>query len=398
MVSLLAKLFIKNHKDYRDVEVRSAYGALCGAVGIFLNLLLSGFKLVAGYVSGSVAIVSDAFNNLSDAASSIIVLLGFKLSRQKPDSEHPYGHGRLEYISGLLVSVLIVFMGFELMKSSIEKVIHPEIPKVDVAVVVILVVSILIKLYMFMYNHRIAGKIGSEAMEATAKDSFSDVIATSAVLLCTGVGAHFDVAIDGWCGIVVSLLIFKAGISSAKDTINPLLGMPPEPEFVQNVEAIILAHPEIIGIHDMVVHNYGPGRVFLSVHAEVRADGDIIELHEVIDATEHELKGKLQCQAVLHMDPVCVNDAKTNELRQAVSDILLSIDENITMHDFRIVPGPTRTNVVFDVVVPYEYKKKDGEIKAEIQRRLSKSNPECMCVIEVDRDFVNKYGGTEKNK
>lgn len=398
MISLLAKIFIKNREDEKDNDVRSAYGVLCGAVGIFLNVFISVFKLVAGRISGSVAIVSDAFNNLSDAASSFIVLLGFKLSNQEPDPEHPYGHGRIEYISGLVVSMLIIFMGFELLKSSIEKVIHPEIPEMSMPVLIILAISILVKLYMYLYNHSVAKKIDSAAMEATAKDSVSDVFATAAVLICTIVGSKFNLAIDGWCGIAVSLLIFKAGFSSARDTISPLLGMPPEPEFVDEVEKIVLSHPEIMGIHDMVVHNYGPGRVFISLHAEVSSAGDILELHEVMDTTEHELKAKLHCEAVLHMDPVSVDDAKTNEIRKDLEAILKDIDSKFSMHDLRLVTGPTRTNVIFDIVVPFKYPTSDAELKMQIQQAVSKRHPECMCVIEVDRDMVNMYGRTEKNK
>lgn len=398
MITILSKLFIKNRTDVKNPEVRTAFGVLCGAVGIFLNILIAAFKLVAGSISGSVAIISDAVNNLSDAASSVIVLLGFKLSNTEPDSEHPYGHGRIEYISGLLVSVLIIFMGFELIKSSIEKVIHPEIPEVSTVIIVILALSILVKLYMFFYNHFTAKKINSPAMDATAADSISDVIATAVVLVCTVIGARFNIAIDGWCGILVSLFIFKAGISSAKDTIGPLLGMPPEPEFVNEVTEIVMAHPEIYGIHDLVVHNYGPGRVFLSLHAEVSAEGNILELHEVMDTTEHELKTKLKCEAVLHMDPISIDDEATNVYKKAVSKVISSIDGSITFHDFRIVQGPTRTNVIFDIVVPFKYEYSDEEIKKAIQTELRKVYPECLCVIDVDKDFVNKNGRTSKDK
>ncbi len=398
MITILSKLFIKNRTDVKNPEVRTAYGVLCGAVGIFLNILIAVFKLVAGSISGSVAIVSDAVNNLSDAASSVIVLLGFKLSNTEPDSEHPYGHGRIEYISGLLVSMLIIFMGFELIKSSIDKVVHPEIPELSTVIIIILAFSILVKVYMFFYNHLTAKKINSPAMDATASDSLSDVFATAVVLVCTIIGARFSIAIDGWCGILVSLFIFKAGISSAKETIGPLLGMPPEPEFVDEVEKIVMAHPEIHGIHDLVVHNYGPGRVFLSLHAEVSADGNILDLHEVMDVTEHELKTKLKCEAVLHMDPISIDDEATNVYKKAVARVISKIDANITFHDFRIVQGPTRTNVIFDIVVPFKYEYSDEEVKNAIQTELHKEHPECFCVIDVDKDFVNKNGKTSKDK
>lgn len=388
MITLLSKLFIKNREDVKDQKVRQAYGVLCGAVGIFLNLCLFAGKFIAGFISNSIAITADAFNNLSDAGSSIITLIGFKMAGQKPDPDHPFGHGRIEYISGLLVSVIILLMGFELLKSSVTKIIHPEELTFSPVILVILIVSILLKCYMFFYNKTLGKKLNSSAMMATGTDSLSDTLATTVVLISTLV-AHFSgLAIDGWCGVAVGLFIFYAGINAAKDTISPLLGQAPEPEFVNQVNSIVMAHEEVIGIHDLIVHNYGPGRVLISLHAEVPADGDILSLHDVIDTIEHELRDTLNCHAVIHMDPVQVGDPETDRLKGIVKECIAEIDPSLTIHDFRIVTGPTHTNLIFDVVTPYNFPMSDNELTAEITRRIQKENPSYYTVIEVDKKFV----------
>lgn len=388
MITLLSKLFIKNREDVKDQKVRQAYGVLCGAVGIFLNLCLFAGKFIAGFISNSIAITADAFNNLSDAGSSIITLIGFKMAGQKPDPDHPFGHGRIEYISGLLVSVIILLMGFELLKSSVTKIIHPEELTFSPVILVILIVSILVKCYMFFYNKTLGKKLNSSAMMATGTDSLSDTLATTVVLISTLV-AHFSgLAIDGWCGVAVGLFIFYAGINAAKDTISPLLGQAPEPEFVNQVNSIVMAHEEVIGIHDLIVHNYGPGRVLISLHAEVPADGDILSLHDVIDTIEHELRDTLNCHAVIHMDPVQVGDPETDRLKGIVKECIAEIDPSLTIHDFRIVTGPTHTNLIFDVVTPYNFPMSDNELTAEITRRIQKENPSYYTVIEVDKKFV----------
>lgn len=388
MITLLSKLFIKNREDVKDQKVRQAYGVLCGAVGIFLNLCLFAGKFIAGFISNSIAITADAFNNLSDAGSSIITLIGFKMAGQKPDPDHPFGHGRIEYISGLLVSVIILLMGFELLKSSVTKIIHPEELTFSPVILVILIVSILVKCYMFFYNKTLGKKLNSSAMMATGTDSLSDTLATTVVLISTLV-AHFSgLAIDGWCGVAVGLFICYAGINAAKDTISPLLGQAPEPEFVNQVNSIVMAHEEVIGIHDLIVHNYGPGRVLISLHAEVPADGDILSLHDVIDTIEHELRDTLNCHAVIHMDPVQVGDPETDRLKGIVKECIAEIDPSLTIHDFRIVTGPTHTNLIFDVVTPYNFPMSDNELTAEITRRIQKENPSYYPVIEVDKKFV----------
>lgn len=388
MVKLLSRIFIKNHENTSDSTVRQHYGMLCGFVGIFFNILLFAGKFLAGSISHSIAITADAFNNLSDAGSSIITLVGFKMAGQKPDSDHPFGHGRIEYISGLLVSVLILFMAFELLKSSVSKILHPEELTCSPLIVVILLVSILIKFYMAYYNRKIGKMINSAAMLATSTDSLSDTLATTVVLIATLISHFTGFTIDGYCGVLVGLFICYAGINAAKDTVSPLLGQAPEPEFVEQITDIVMSHEGVIGIHDLIVHNYGPGRVLISLHAEVPADGDILTMHDMIDLIEHELRDTLYCQAVIHMDPVCIDDEETNTLKELVTGYLAEIDSTITMHDFRIVKGPTHTNVIFDVVVPYGFRLTDAELVKVITERIQAENPNYFAVIEVDKKYV----------
>mgnify|MGYP002469589396 CR=1 FL=1 len=388
MVTLLARIFIKDRNDVKNPRVRQAYGILCGAVGIFLNLCLFTGKFIAGTVSNSIAITADAFNNLSDAGSSIITLIGFKMAGQKPDPTHPFGHGRIEYIAGLLVSLVILLMGVELLKSSVAKILHPEELAFSPLAIGILAASILVKCYMFLYNRRLGRKLDSAAMTATATDSLSDTIATSAVLAATLIGHFTGVKIDGWCGVLVGLFICYAGYSAARDTISPLLGQAPDREFVRQISDIVTAHEEILGIHDLIVHNYGPGRVLISLHAEVPAEGNFLALHDEIDTIEHELRNVLNCHAVIHMDPVCTKDEETSRLKILVKEYLQEISENISMHDFRIVAGPTHTNLIFDVVTPYDFPMADNELVKRIQERIRRDNPNYFAVIEVDKQMV----------
>lgn len=386
MITLLSRIMIKNYENTEDPGVRRSYGILCGAVGIFLNLMLFVGKFLAGILSGSIAITADAFNNLSDAGSSIVTLLGFKLASQKPDSDHPFGHGRLEYISGLIVAFFILLMAFELFKNSIEKIIHPEKPECSALVIVILLTSIGVKCYMALYNHRVGKMIQSVAMRATATDSFSDVCATSIVLISLLVSHFTGIVADGFCGVAVAVFICIAGINAAKDTISPLLGQAPDPAFVQRVSDIVLSYDGIIGIHDLMVHNYGPGRVHISLHAEVPSDGDIMEMHDLIDLIEHTLRQALNCSAVIHMDPVCVNDPETNELHDMAMTVLSEIDSCLSMHDFRIVKGPTHTNLIFDVVVPFDYKLSDSALTEIISYKIKAIDPKYFTVIDVDKN------------
>lgn len=390
MISLLARLFIKNHQDTKNPNVRQTYGILCGALGIGLNLLLFAGKFAAGFFSHSIAVTADAFNNLSDAGSSIITLIGFRMAGQKPDPDHPFGHGRIEYISGLLVAVIILLMGFELIQGSAAKILRPEDLTFSPAVLIILAVSILVKCYMYLYNCRLGKRLDSAAMLATAADSLSDALATTLVLAAT-LTAHFTgLHIDGWCGVLVGLFICWTGFNAARDTISPLLGQAPDKEFVRQVNEIVMSHQNVLGIHDLIVHNYGPGRILISLHAEVPADGDILTLHDMIDRIEHQLRDALDCHAVIHMDPVCVNDQETNRLKSLVLGYLEEISPRLTMHDFRIVAGPTHTNLIFDVAAPYDFPLQDSELIQAINQRIQQEHPGFCAVIEVDKQYTSE--------
>ena len=385
MVSLLARFFIKDYKNTNSPNVRESYGILCGFVGIALNVLLFLGKFFAGTLSHSISITADAFNNLSDAGSSTVTLIGFKLAGQKPDTNHPFGHGRLEYISGLIVSGAILLMAFELIRSSVGKVIHPETIEFSLLATAILIISICVKLYMAYYNNQIAKRFDSAAMKATATDSLSDSIATCVVLLASFINKWTGYNIDGYCGILVGLFILYAGISAAKDTLNPLLGQPPKREFVDQIYSIVLAHKEILDIHDLIVHDYGPGRVMISLHAEVSSDGNILFLHDIIDNVEKELKSKLSCDAVIHMDPVAVNDKFATDLKMQVISIIKGIDPILSLHDFRIVTGPTHTNIIFDLVIPFSYSIADEKLLLQIQQKMKELNPTYFAIIQIDR-------------
>ena len=387
MISLLARLFIKTDGQ-SPTAVRKAYGILCGAVGIGFNVLLFLGKFFAGTISGSIAITADAFNNLSDAGSSFVTMLGFQLAGQKPDSDHPFGHGRIEYLSGLAVSLLILLMGFELAKSSLEKILHPEPVDFDPLVIVILCVSIAVKLYMAFYNRRLGKKLDSAAMEATGADSLSDSVATSAVLLATLVGHFTGWMIDGWCGILVAAFILWSGFNAAKDTIDPLLGTPPTPEFVEEIKELVMAHPAIVGIHDLIVHDYGPGRVMISLHAEVSASGNVLDIHDEIDNVEKELQEKLGCHAVIHMDPIVIDDGITQETRKKVAALVRCIDDQISIHDFRMVVGPTHTNVIFDAVVPFGFRLTNAQVAEKIQTAVRTLDGNYFAVVNVEQSYT----------
>lgn len=387
MISLLAKLLIKDYKNVTDAKVREAYGLLCGGMGIALNILLFLGKFLAGTISGSIAITADAFNNLSDAGSSFITLIGFKLGSQKPDPEHPFGHGRMEYLSGLAVAVLIIVMALELFKSSFDKILHPEVLECSAVIVLILLASIAVKIYMAIYNHNVGKKIHSAAMGATAKDSMSDTIATTVVLISTIVGAIWGIPIDGYCGVLLSILIFMAGIGAIKDTVGPLLGTAPDKEFVERIEEIVMAHDIVKGMHDLVVHDYGPGRVMISLHAEVPHTEDILVIHDEIDNIEEELGDKLNCEAVIHMDPIIMDDEKVNEVKEYVRNIVCQVGEELNFHDFRMVSGNSHTNLIFDVVVPFKYRMSDEVIKKAIQEAIWVNYPRYNAVIHIDHTY-----------
>lgn len=388
MIKFLIKRFIKDSENIKDPAVRRKYGSLCSSVGIGLNICLFIGKYLAGVLSGSIAIMADAFNNLSDAGSSLITLIGFKFAGMKPDAEHPFGHGRIEYISGLAVSAAIILMGVELAKSSVSKILSPAPVEMNALAIVILVVSVCVKFYMCSYNRFVGRQIDSAAMKATAADSLSDAVATSVVLLAMLVLKFTGVNVDGWCGAMVALFILYAGYSAAKDTLSPLLGQPPEEELINQIRDIALSHSEIVGIHDLVVHDYGPGRLMISLHGEVPGDGNIFELHDVIDQAEKELKEKLGCDAVIHMDPIATNDDEVKSVRQCVADLVKEINVDLSIHDFRMVKGPTHTNLIFDVVVPFQLKLSDREVADEITRRVREKWENYYAVIEIDHSYV----------
>ena len=402
MIQLLARLCIKDYQETENAQVRLKYGMLCGIVGIVFNLLLFAGKALAGFISGSIAIIADAFNNLSDAASSLITLVGFRMAGQKADSDHPFGHGRIEYIAGLLVSVLILVCAFELLKSSVAKILHPGQLLFSPIIVGILVVSILFKCYMFFYNRQIGHRISSAAMLATATDSLSDAVATSVVLLATLVSHWTGVQIDGYCGVLVALFICYAGYGAARDTISPLLGHAPDPAFVRQVQELVMQYDGILGVHDIVVHDYGPGRVFLSLHAEVPADGELMAVHDLIDGIEHELREQLRCAAVIHMDPVNMKDEEAASMKETVkgylNDILAELPGKdtwlVSMHDFRLVRETDRTKVLFDVVVPYRFPMEDEVLVEKLTRKIEEHYPDIRVVIEVDK-ADHKEGQTD---
>ena len=388
MITFLASLFIKDSKNYKEPSVRQAYGVLSGAVGIGLNILLFFGKWLAGMISGSIAIIADAFNNLSDAGSSIITLIGFRLSGQEPDPEHPFGHGRMEYISGLLVSVAILVMGLELIWSSIGKLRSPEPIESSALVFGILIASILVKLYMFFYNHSLSKKIESAAMKATSVDSLSDTVATTLVLIATLISKYTGLLLDGWFGILVGLFILYTGGSTLKETIDLLLGQPPKQEFIDEIKEIVLGHSMVHGVHDLIVHDYGPGRVMISLHAEVDVNGDIQDIHEQIDHIEHELQKKLHCSATIHMDPIVTDDKEVLAMKAKVEEMVHFLDESFSMHDFRMVKGSTRTNLIFDVEVPRKTSYTDNEIVNWLKERIHElPGSKYFAVIQIDHEY-----------
>ena len=388
MTDFLVRHFVRDYQQVQDPAVRERYGVLSGGVGIFLNLLLSLGKFFAGVVTGSIAVTADAFNNLSDAGSSVVTLVGFKLAGQKADDGHPFGHGRIEYLAGLLVSLLILMVGVELGKTSIEKIIQPEEVAFSILSVGILVCSILIKLWMSLFNRKLGKRIHSAAMQATATDSLSDVVATSAVLAGTLIGHFAHVSIDGWIGVVVAVFILRAGWGAAKDTLNPLLGTAPDPELVKAIQQLVLSHEQVVGMHDLVIHDYGPGRRMCSFHAEVPEGDDIMEAHDAIDHIEREIQEKFGIETTAHMDPIATGDSEVARLREQVSELVREIDPDMSIHDFRLPRGPRHFNLIFDVVVPHRCRLSDEEIRRRITEAAEQVVPGCYVVLLLDRSYV----------
>ena len=390
MTDWLVKHFIQNPDDKDDPAVRQRYGLLSGGVGILLNLLLSAGKFLAGLLTGSIAVTADAFNNLSDAGSSVVTLAGFRLAAKQADDDHPFGHGRIEYLTGLLVAAAILLVGVELARTSLEKILQPEAVDFSWLSVGILCASILVKLWMSAFNRRLSRRIGSAAMAATAADSLSDVVATSAVLLGTLAGHFFSLRIDGWVGILVAAFILRAGWEAAKDTLDPLLGQSPDPDLVESIQKAVLAHPQVTGVHDLIIHDYGPGRRMMSLHAEVTMDADVLEVHDVIDNIERELKETFHIEAVIHMDPIATKDPQTNALREKMAALVREIDPAMTIHDFRMTVGPDHQNLIFDVVVPHKCPLSDEEVKAAIAGKAGElEGGPFFTVVSIDRSYTD---------
>ena len=385
MVTLLSRLFLK--KSGKE-PARGALASLCAGLGIGLNLLLFIMKYIAGLLSGSIAITADAFNNLSDTGSSVISLLGFRLAGKKPDKGHPFGHGRAEYVTGFIVSMLILLMGLELGRSAVAKIFSPESVEMSLLVIAILCVSILIKLYMFFYNRSVGKKLGSAAMRTVARDSLADVAATSTVLLAALISRLTGWRIDGYSGVLVALFILYTGYTSARDTLNPLLGQPPAPELVKRIGEITLESGEIRGIHDLIVHDYGPGRRMISLHAEVPEDGDLLALHDAIDLAEKRLEEELDCSAVIHMDPIATNDAHVSEMRGRVQSLVKTLCPDATIHDFRMVTGPTHTNLIFDAVFPSDFSETPSQLRTRIDALVRENCENCFAVVTIDTSYV----------
>ncbi len=383
-MNLLVKLFIKNYKNVEDSKVRESYGVLTGIVGIILNVLLFAGKLAVGLISNSVSVTADAFNNISDAGSSVISMVGFKLSNKPVDKKHPFGHGRMEYLSGLIVSMIIIFVGFELIVSSVEKIFTPEEIDVSVVALVVLGVSVLVKLWMFAYNFVLSKRISSAGMRATAFDSISDAVATTVVLAGSLVFKYTGVNIDAYAGVVVALFVTFTGLKSAKETVDLLVGSAPSPEFIREITDFVLSYDMVYGVHDLIVHNYGVGRELVSLHVEVPCNIDIMHIHEQIDEIENALTEKFHVHAVIHMDPIEVDDQTVNEIRDEVKAVISELYPTLSMHDFRVVNGKKNVNCVFDIVVPYEYKDEE-KVAEDIKEKVKEKNARLNCVISTDR-------------
>lgn len=388
MTNLLIKLFIGKNKDLNDGKVREKYAGLAGITGILLNVLLFAGKLTLGILAGSVAIIADAFNNISDAGAAIVTLIGFRLANKPVDKEHPLGHGRLEYVSGFIVAMLIILVGFELFTSSIDKIVHYENTVVGIATLILLGVAVLVKILLFFFYRKIGGIIHSSALKASALDSLTDSAATTLVLVSALLSKFANVHIDGWAGILVAAFILFTGIRSAKETIDLLLGSPPDPAFIKEIYEFSKNYPRIIGLHDVMVHDYGPGRKIVSFHAEVSSDSDINIAHEDVDRMERDMHEKFGCIVTIHLDPLVTNDPLVNELRDVAESAAREVDPAFSIHDFRMTKGETNVNLIFDLVLPSECKMCAEEAENLVSQKIRDRKPNCFCVIRVEHPFV----------
>lgn len=384
MTNILIKMFIKDYRNVDNLNVRFKYGSLSGKVGIICNIILFIGKLIAGLITASIAILADAFNNLSDAISSIVTLIGFKIAGKPADDNHPFGHGRTEYISGLIISMVIIMMGIEFIKTSVEKIISPESTEFNVISIIILFGSILIKLWLSIFNRNIGNKINSSTIKAISKDSFADVAATSVVLIGAVISYTTNFHIDGYMGIIVALFIIYTGVTTAKETLGPLLGQAPDKEFISKIKEKVLSYENITGVHDLIVHNYGVGKSLVSLHVEVPCDMDILKIHEIIDTIERDVKKDLGCEIVIHMDPIATDDEYINSLKTKIEKVILSIDKRLKIHDFRIVIADSFTNIIFDLEVPYKFGIKNENLVNLVSKKISELNSSYRSVINID--------------
>ena len=387
MQKILIKFFIRNSENTGNLKVREAYGTLGSVTGIVVNIILAVAKYFAGMVSGSISVTADAINNLSDAGSSIISLIGVKLSAKPADKDHPYGHGRVEYISALAVSFVVLLMGIELFKSSVDKIINPVSVQFNWISLIILIFSILAKLWLGFFNKKLGEKINSAPMMAVMKDSFSDCLATGVALMAIVVSAFSDISIDGYLGVVVAGFIFLAGFNILKETMADLLGKPADKAFTEEIEKKILSYDKIVGVHDMIIHDYGPGRKFASAHAEVSSQDDIMEIHDIIDLAERDIMNEFGLIISIHTDPIVTDDERINSLKEMTVAIVKEISDEMSIHDFRVVDGPSHTNLIFDLIAPHKFHLNNGEIIRAIEDKLSKIDERYFVVITIEHAF-----------
>lgn len=388
MTNFLIKLFIKDRDNVESQEVRGKYAMLSSITGIIVNILLSIFKIIIGVIANSMSIISDGLNNVSDAGSSIVTMIGFKMSQKKIDADHPWGHGRMEYITALFVDVLIILVGFELLQSSVEKIINPELPNISNITIILLVVAILAKLWLFIFYRKIAKKINSAAIKGTAYDSISDSVSTLAVLISAFVARFAGITIDGYVSLLVSFFILITGFKAIKEIIDILLGQKPDPEFVKGIEEFTKQYKEIKGIHDIMVHDYGPGRKIVSFHAEVPANANILKAHDVIDQMEQDIFSEFGCITTIHMDPIVVDDEEINNMRKETEEIVKNINENFSIHDFRMTDGGERINLIFDLVIPAGEKIDVEQLVSDVRKEIHNRNEKYYAVIKVEHSYV----------
>lgn len=388
MGKLLIKLFVRDYENTEDPKVRESYGKFAGVVGIISNLFLCIMKILIGVFSGSIAIIADGINNMADASSSIITLVGFRLASKPEDEDHPYGHARIEYLTGLFVSILIIVLGVQLFKTSLEKIFNPDTLEFSYITIITLVIAIAVKLWQSLFNISIGKKINSLTLIATGADSRNDVIATSAVLVSVLVVKFTGLQIDGYMGCLVALFIIWSGIQLVRDTISPLLGEAPDDDLVKAITETVKKEPGILGIHDLMVHNYGPGKIFASIHVEVDADGDLMKSHDMIDNIERIVKESLRIEFVIHMDPVKTNDPLIHRMKAVISEAFAPLDGVENIHDFRIVPGPTHTNIIFDVVLSMECRYTEKEIQKIADDTVKAIDDNYFVVITFDRAYT----------